>query len=170
MTVLLVGISAGAASALNIQFNEIAPLTTAQRNAFESAATAWESTYADPITVTLNIGFDNLTDSDFNPYQPLNLANGPPFSRILPRCPSISPASWGDRTGLCYDPGRPLGVFSQSAQIFKNLFPILGRSVALVSAMNATTNTVIVDPIPSDYLAISGDAEEANIQLHISVY
>lgn len=60
MTVLLVGISAGAASALNIQFNEIAPLTTAQRNAFESAATAWESTYADPITVTLNIGFDNL--------------------------------------------------------------------------------------------------------------
>ena len=33
--------------------------------------------------------------------------------------------------------------------------------------MNATTNTVIVDPIPSDYLAISGNAEEANIQLHI---
>ena len=46
------------------------------------------------------------TDSDFNPYQPLNVANSPPFFKILPRCPSISPASWGDRTGLCYDPGR----------------------------------------------------------------
>ena len=30
--------------------------------------------------------------------------------------------------------------------------------------MNATTNTVIVDPVPSDYLAIGGDAEEANVQ------
>ena len=45
-----------------------------------------------------------LTDSDFNPCQPLNLANSPPFLKILPRCPSISPASWGDRTGLCYAP------------------------------------------------------------------
>ena len=28
------------------------------------------------------------TDSDFNPCQPLNLANSPPFLKILPRCPS----------------------------------------------------------------------------------
>ena len=33
--------------------------------------------------------------------------------------------------------------------------------------MNATTNTVIVDPVPSDYLAIGGDAEEADVQLHL---
>ena len=44
------------------------------------------------------------TDSDFNPLQPLNLAKSFPFYKILPRCPTISPASWGDRTGLCNDP------------------------------------------------------------------
>jgi len=45
-------------------------------------------------------------DSDFNPHHPLTQAQGPPFYKILLRCPSISPASRGDRTGLCYDPGR----------------------------------------------------------------
>jgi hypothetical protein len=30
----------------------------------------------------------------------------PLYFKILPRCPSISPASWGGRTGLCCDPGR----------------------------------------------------------------
>ena len=47
-----------------------------------------------------------LTDSDFNPYHPLNLANSPAFFKILPRCPTISPVTWGGRTGLCCDPGR----------------------------------------------------------------
>ena len=46
------------------------------------------------------------TDSDFNPYFPLNLANSPTFFKILPRCPSNSSASWGGQTGLRYDPSR----------------------------------------------------------------
>ena len=29
-----------------------------------------------------------MTDSNFNPYQPLNLANSLLFFKILPRCPS----------------------------------------------------------------------------------
>ena len=41
------------------------------------------------------------TDSDFNPCQPLNLANSPPFLKILPRCPSTSPASRGVAENCC---------------------------------------------------------------------
>jgi hypothetical protein len=47
-----------------------------------------------------SVGEGKFTDSDFNPHHPLNLSNSPPFFKNLPRCPSISPASWGSRTGL----------------------------------------------------------------------
>jgi len=46
---------------------------------------------------------------------PLNLANSPPFSKVLPRCSSNSIASWGGRTDLWYDPDpvlEPIGVFA----------------------------------------------------------
>ena len=47
---------------------------------------------------------EHQSNCDYLVISGLNLANSPPFFKILPRCPSISPASWGDRTGLCYDP------------------------------------------------------------------
>ena len=99
-----------------------------------------------------------LADSDFSPHHPWTLAQSPPFFKILPRCPSNSPAPWGDRTDLCYDPGRWLarepGQQAQQPDFdASSLQAYLEASP--VSARSANNLTLVPEPA-SVFLLLTG--------------
>ena len=100
------------------------------------------------------------TDSDFNPHHPLTLSPKPPFFKILPRCPSISPASRASRRGLCYDPGRRLAwEFGQQAQ------QPGGMSHMRQHAPDAARQSITVPPQILDYCVVAGSIKNGVCQV-----
>ncbi|MFK8015002.1 MAG: NF038122 family metalloprotease [Gammaproteobacteria bacterium] len=62
---LLTALSAGHAQALTINLSDVGvtPMTSDQFAAFRRAADEWEDTFSDPITININIAFNNLDDN-----------------------------------------------------------------------------------------------------------
>ncbi len=62
---VLLALCAGPASALTIVLNDVGvtPMSASQLNAFQEAANDWENTFNDPITVYIDIAFDDLENN-----------------------------------------------------------------------------------------------------------
>lgn len=60
MTFVVLGVFPAAAIEIELSDVGSAPMSTEQMSAFEAAADRWENELADPITVRINVGFDDL--------------------------------------------------------------------------------------------------------------